>query len=112
MSTNKKREIESQYRRFGEVIRAVREGKKLSQTDVAEQLGISRVSLANIESGRQRVMFLEAIELANQLGFSLAALQAEFSENQLDKKVKEQPKKIRDALLSVRNQFRGEEGTK
>src|SRR5690606_25761163 len=105
-----KSEIEPQYKRFGELVRAERERKSLSQKGVADQLGISRVSLANIESGRQRIMLMEAIELANLLGLSLSSLQDEFSSNRLDKKVKEQPKKVRDALLSIRNQFRnGEE---
>ena len=103
---NAKPEIEPQYKKFGDLVRAEREKKQLSQKQLSEKLGFSRVSLANIESGRQRVMLLEAIELANLLEFSLYDLQMEFSGDRLEKKVLEQPKKVREALLFVRNQFR------
>ena len=102
-------EIEPQYKKFGELARVHREKMDLPQKEVADQLGISRVSLANIESGRQRVMLLEALGLANFLGFSIATLQDEFRGNRLEKKVLEQPKKIRDALQAVREQFRNED---
>jgi transcriptional regulator with XRE-family HTH domain len=42
------------YREIGQKIRNVRQGK-LSQEELADKVGLSRVSLCNIEKGKQRV---------------------------------------------------------
>jgi len=41
------------YRRVGEKIRELRQRKKMSQVKLAEKLEVSRVSVVNIEAGRQ-----------------------------------------------------------
>lgn len=43
------------YRTIGQRLRDRRQVLRLKQVEVAEQLGLLRSSLANIESGRQRV---------------------------------------------------------
>lgn len=96
-----KTEIEECYRRFGKTARRHRLKKKLPQTKVAKRLGLSRVSLVNIEQGRQRIMLGEAIELANLLEFSLHDIQKEFADEQLSRKVSEQPANVRAALEAL-----------
>src|ERR1700728_4911224 len=63
---------ESIYRHIGEVMRNRRRSSKprLTQETLAQRVGISRASLANIETGRQSVLvhqlyaFAEVLELS------------------------------------------------
>jgi transcriptional regulator with XRE-family HTH domain len=59
------------YRIFGAQVRIHRITNKLTQNELAEFIGLSRASLANIECGNQRIMLAEAIKLSKALGFSL-----------------------------------------
>jgi transcriptional regulator with XRE-family HTH domain len=56
------------YRFLGRNVAAHRANAKLKQAQVAEKLGLSRASLANIEGGRQRVMLHHVYELVDALG--------------------------------------------
>ena len=56
------------YRLLGRNVAAHRANRKLKQAQVAERLGLSRASLANIESGRQRPMLHHVYELVDILG--------------------------------------------
>jgi transcriptional regulator with XRE-family HTH domain len=56
------------YRLLGRNVAAHRADRKLKQAQVAERLGLSRASLANIESGRQRPMLHHVYELVDALG--------------------------------------------
>jgi transcriptional regulator with XRE-family HTH domain len=56
------------YRLLGRNVAAHRANGKLKQAQVAEKLGLSRASLANIESGRQRVTLHHVYELVDALG--------------------------------------------
>lgn len=49
-------EITNYYILLGENIKRAREIAKLTQLDLANALGLSRVSIVNIEKGRQRPM--------------------------------------------------------
>ena len=55
------------YRRIGQVVAKRRGELGLTQSDVAEKLGLSRASLANLESGRQRIMVHQLFALVNAL---------------------------------------------
>jgi transcriptional regulator with XRE-family HTH domain len=61
--------IEPIYKRIGAIIRGKRRGRNLSQEKLAARLGIKRATLANIETGRQRILahmlyaFAEALEI-------------------------------------------------
>jgi transcriptional regulator with XRE-family HTH domain len=57
---------ESIYRHIGEVIRNRRRSSKprLTQETLAQRVGISRASLANIETGRQSVLVHQLYALA------------------------------------------------
>lgn len=55
------------YAEFGARIRAAR-GTRLSQTQLARQVGMSRGSIANIETGRQHVPLHMILVFARELG--------------------------------------------
>jgi len=67
---------ESIYRHIGEVIRNRRRSSKprLTQERLAQRVGISRASLANIETGRQSVMVHQLYALAEALKLAPADL--------------------------------------
>jgi transcriptional regulator with XRE-family HTH domain len=60
---------DSIYQHIGEVIRARRQSSKprLTQEALAKRVGISRASLANIETGRQGVLVHQLYALAEAL---------------------------------------------
>lgn len=49
-------DLDIYYSLLGENIRKAREGAKLTQQDLANAIGLSRVSVVNIEKGRQKPM--------------------------------------------------------
>lgn len=55
------------YQHIGAIIRERRKPLKLTQDKLAKKLGISRASLANIETGRQRVLVHQLYSLAAEL---------------------------------------------
>lgn len=62
------------YSTFGERLKAARTGAGLSQVELAEAVGLSRPSLANVERGKQRVLLHQAIALSSVLKIPLLAL--------------------------------------
>lgn len=61
------------YEEMGARIQAARAGK-VSQTELARQLGLARTSVTNIEKGRQRVLVHVLYETARILGVEAASL--------------------------------------
>jgi transcriptional regulator with XRE-family HTH domain len=55
------------YRRLGQTVAKRRRELRLTQSDIAEKLGLSRASLANLENGRQRIMVHQLFALVNAL---------------------------------------------
>jgi len=73
----------------GELLWSIRKGEELSMADFAEQLGISRSHLNDIEKGRKPVSPQKAAEYARSLGYSeqqfiRLALQDMLNRNELD----------------------------
>ena len=62
------------YRFIGETVRKRRHVLGLTQQQLADRLGISRASLANIEVGRQRILIHHLYGLARELGVEVPAL--------------------------------------
>ena len=62
------------YRSIGEAVRKRRRALGLTQQQLADRLGISRASLANIEVGRQRMLVHHLYGLARELGVEVPAL--------------------------------------
>ena len=81
------------YLKVGRAIRSVREELKVKQGDLAEQLGLNRVSISNIETGKQRIQLHTLVEIAAYfqlpLGKFLPATETESSElnSRLEKKL-------------------------
>ncbi|WP_428150907.1 helix-turn-helix domain-containing protein [Brevundimonas sp.] len=55
------------YRLLGLAVAKRRTDKKLTQAEVAAKIGLTRASLANIETGRQKVMLHHLYRLATAL---------------------------------------------
>ena len=55
------------YSALGEAVAIRRKAMSLTQTQVAAKVGISRASIANIESGRQKVLLHQVYLLAEAL---------------------------------------------
>jgi transcriptional regulator with XRE-family HTH domain len=55
------------YRIIGAGLAARRKKLRLKQAEVADQIGLTRASLANIESGRQKLMLHQIYKLATAL---------------------------------------------
>jgi len=55
------------YRRLGRTVADRRRELGLTQSTVAEKLGLSRASLANLENGRQRIMVHQLFALVSAL---------------------------------------------
>jgi transcriptional regulator with XRE-family HTH domain len=58
---------EALYREFGRRLRAARRGANLTQAHLGARLGLSRTSICNIESGRQRIPLHYAYSLASAI---------------------------------------------
>jgi transcriptional regulator with XRE-family HTH domain len=55
------------YRDLGEVIRGRRDVLGMTQADLAARIGLTRASIANIETGRQNLLLHQLIQLAKAL---------------------------------------------
>ncbi|MHB1210549.1 MAG: helix-turn-helix transcriptional regulator [Acidimicrobiales bacterium] len=55
------------YERIGRLIRTRRRARDLSQLGLAGRLGLARATLANMESGRQRILAHQLYQLADAL---------------------------------------------
>lgn len=58
------------YILFGRRVAYARESAGLTQAELAECIGLSRASVANIEAGRQRIVLHQAIEISEALRLS------------------------------------------
>ncbi|MDB4921209.1 helix-turn-helix transcriptional regulator [Mucilaginibacter sp.] len=62
------------YEALGEKIRDARKRKNLNQEDLAEKLGMSRVSIVNIETGKQRLPLHVLSDISEILNITLGEL--------------------------------------
>lgn len=63
------------YRRIGESIKVARTNSGLNQEELSKHLGfVSRISIANIESGKQKVQLHTLFEIAHFLEVSILDL--------------------------------------
>jgi len=68
------RDPESIYSVFGRRLRELREQHGISQLELAEMSGLTRASIANVESGRQRVLLHQVLRFAQALQVDLNTL--------------------------------------
>ena len=67
-------EHEAFYRAFGDAMGTARKKTKRTQADLAQQIGLARPAVVNIEIGRQGVLLHAAVNIANALDVSLESL--------------------------------------
>jgi len=67
-------ELEPIYKTIGSIIRRRRRRLELPQTKLAAKLGMSRATLANIETGRQRLLVHHLYAFAEALDVKLSDL--------------------------------------
>ena len=58
-------------------LKMIRKGKKLSQTDLAREMNVSRDTVARLESGRSRVTLAQVISIAQILDATLDKILSE-----------------------------------
>jgi len=61
---------DSVYSDFGELLRSRRKAAGITQEQFADATGLSRTSISNIESGRQRILLHQLFGFARILGIS------------------------------------------
>jgi len=66
--------MESFYGDFGIRLRQARNRARLTQETLARRIGLTRTSVSNIESGRQRIPLHTLIQFASALGVKPASL--------------------------------------
>jgi transcriptional regulator with XRE-family HTH domain len=58
------------YAEVGRLVREERKAKKLTQDELAEKVHLNRVSITNIESGKQKILLHTLVDIANALEVS------------------------------------------
>lgn len=79
MATTKKRKskltpIQPVYKALGRTVKKVREQAKLSQSQLADKVGVLRSQIANIENGGARIMLHQLVPIASALKTNVAKL--------------------------------------
>lgn len=60
--------MDALYAEFGRLVRTARRDADLTQAQLAEAIGLTRTSIANIEAGRQRAFLDTAYRIADAVG--------------------------------------------
>ena len=71
MSNNSSNQL---YCRVGARIREIRESRGLTQKELASRISLTRTSIANIETGRQKIQLHTLYEIAAALNIELSTL--------------------------------------
>lgn len=91
------------YIDFGRKLKAARKAKRVTQSDVAEYVGLSRTSITNIEHGRQQVSLHVFLSLSNAVGIDPKQLLPDMDSIMLaDEKFK---KVVKDQKLSTHEEI-------
>ena len=107
------------YSKLGKKIRAIRVEQKIKQETLATHVGFTRISISNIETGRQKIQLHTLIELADYLKTpiqelipSIELVKSELS-SRIEKKISntevsnnsQAMEKIKDFILYSSNNF-------
>jgi transcriptional regulator with XRE-family HTH domain len=91
------------YRDFGNLLRGYRRRLGLTQESLAEDVGLSRTSITNIERGEQRILLHQLYSLADKLRVSPENLLPDLHSRDLeiDRKLGALPVRIRESVLEI-----------
>ena len=67
------------YKKLGEIIRTSRKKADLTQDDVGDHLGLTRISIVNFEQGTQKIQLHALLELSGLLNIDVGELLAPLS---------------------------------
>jgi DNA-binding XRE family transcriptional regulator len=98
------RGVEPIYLEFGRRFKAARIAAGFNQEFVASFVGLSRTSITNIESGRQRFPLHVAYQLADSIGQNLKDLLPAAAEVAVPAGVMDLPDEMRTWAMSIREQ--------
>lgn len=87
------------YEMLGEKIREARKNQNLSQEDLADKLGMSRVSIVNIETGKQRLPLHVLADISELLKITVPELLPDFS-NSASNSRSDQSDRINPVILN------------
>ncbi len=73
------------YKLFGNRVKELRENRKITQEELANRVSLSRASITNIESGRQRVLLHQMVDIAKALNANPSQLVEAREEKAADK---------------------------
>lgn len=97
--------VDGIYKIIGERIRARRSQIGLTQVELGQKVRLTRSSIANIESGRQRAMIHTIMQIANAIDIDVSELfptpEIEASDNRFSDALTGQPESTRDFVRSV-----------
>ncbi len=79
------------YKSLGDLIRRRRKQLKLTQDKLAARLHVSRASIANIETGRQKVLVHQLFDLAAALSMTVENFLVTPADEPVNKKVEDLP---------------------
>lgn len=65
------------YESVGQNVLSLRSEREWTQQELADRIGLSRASVANIETGRQRLLLHQVYDMAAALGCSVFQLMGE-----------------------------------
>lgn len=88
------RSPEAVYPVFGRKLREIREKRNVPQQELATFSGLTRSSIANIESGKQRVLLHQVLQFAERLGVKVSDLVPSTPELQQIRTTETQDKKL------------------
>lgn len=98
--------VEKEYALFGKVLKKYRIASGMSQNALANLakesgLKLNRVSITNIEAGKQRIMLRDALILSQTLDFSLDEVKSLIVEKSLKARISMQPKRVKKLLENL-----------
>ncbi|MCX4973185.1 helix-turn-helix domain-containing protein [Streptomyces sp. NBC_00620] len=112
-------QVDRFYASVGDRIRGARSASRLTQAQLAASLGLARSSIANIESGRQRLPLHIFALIAETLNIKIAELLPDVTDNQpapelsnIDERLQGADESSRDFVESALAQLIGKPGPK
>lgn len=93
-SASKKAKTSEFYVQLGRLVKAKREQETLTQDALAKQTNLSRVSIANIEAGKQSILFEHIIEISRALKVEITQIISIYENTLIDREILDEPSDV------------------